>query len=195
MMGLDSSELDDLLMQMTDYTNRKIGLSNSFFSPSIKSEELFDFLIQDNLKDDEWLRYEWNYEKESCIVSLKVYENRISIIRLYPTRGNTKLSPIISTSLISELNFDVIEKIYDVLNKYNCPKICKILKEDNKKIQHIKGQMVNCLISIIDLIDFASSRTNKSYYVDIYKIARNYQTRSLNIDKTSVFFFGKLKEA
>ena len=31
-------------------------------------------------------------------------------------------------------------------------------------------------------------------YRDFYKIARNYQTRSLNIDKTSVFFFGKLKE-
>ena len=32
-------------------------------------------------------------------------------------------------------------------------------------------------------------------YRNFYKIARNYQTRSLNIDKTSVFFFGKLKEA
>lgn len=31
-------------------------------------------------------------------------------------------------------------------------------------------------------------------YRNFYKIARNYQTRSLNIDKTSVFFFGKLKE-
>ena len=30
-------------------------------------------------------------------------------------------------------------------------------------------------------------------YRNFYKIARNYQTRSLNIDKTSVFFFGKLK--
>ena len=32
-------------------------------------------------------------------------------------------------------------------------------------------------------------------YRNFYKIARNYQTRSLNIDKTSVFFFGKLKES
>lgn len=31
-------------------------------------------------------------------------------------------------------------------------------------------------------------------YRNFYKIARNYQTRSLNVDKTSVFFFGKLKE-
>lgn len=31
-------------------------------------------------------------------------------------------------------------------------------------------------------------------YRNFYKIARNFQTRSLNIDKSSVFFFGKLKE-
>ena len=31
-------------------------------------------------------------------------------------------------------------------------------------------------------------------YREFYKIARNYQTRSLNIDSNSVFFFGKNKE-
>ena len=31
-------------------------------------------------------------------------------------------------------------------------------------------------------------------YRQFYQIARNYQTRSLNVDSASVFFFGVLKE-
>ena len=31
-------------------------------------------------------------------------------------------------------------------------------------------------------------------YRKFYQIARNYQTRSLNVDATSVFFYGILKE-
>ena len=31
-------------------------------------------------------------------------------------------------------------------------------------------------------------------YRKFYKIARNYQTRSLNVDSTSVYFYGILKE-
>lgn len=31
-------------------------------------------------------------------------------------------------------------------------------------------------------------------YRDFYQIARNYQTRSLNVDACSVFFYGLLKE-
>ena len=46
------------------------------------------------------------------------------------------------------------------------------------------------LMQIKDLRDIQKSNE----YRNFYKIARNYQTRSLNIDKTSVFFFGKLKE-
>jgi DNA (cytosine-5)-methyltransferase 1 len=31
-------------------------------------------------------------------------------------------------------------------------------------------------------------------YRQFYQIARNFQTRSLNVDSTSVFFYGVLKE-
>jgi len=31
-------------------------------------------------------------------------------------------------------------------------------------------------------------------YRQFYQIARNFQTRSLNVDATSVFFYGVLKE-
>ena len=41
-------------------------------------------------------------------------------------------------------------------------------------------------------------KTQRAYfsskeYRDFYQIARNYQTRSLNVDSCSVFFYGVLK--
>ena len=64
-----------------------------------------------------------------------------------------------------------------------------------------KGTIVNGSVAILipknnikltkkDILFYATDE-----YRNFYKIARNYQTRSLNIDKTSVFFFGKLKES
>ena len=70
------------------------------------------------------------------------------------------------------------------------PRVCK------KPI----GTLVNGSVAILipknnvqltkyDMLFYASNE-----YRNFYRIARNFQTRSLNIDKTSVFFFGKLKE-
>lgn len=89
--------------------------------------------------------------------------------------------------------------VYEFLNKKNVyitpnmsykPRVCK------KPV----GTIVNGSVAILipknnikltkkDMLFFSTEE-----YRDFYKIARNYQTRSLNIDKTSVFFFGKLKE-
>ena len=93
-----------------------------------------------------------------------------------------------------------IEKynVYEYLNKKNIyitpnmsykPRVCE------KPI----GTIVNGSVAILipknkvklskkDMLFYATDE-----YRNFYKIARNYQTRSLNIDKTSVFFFGKLK--
>ena len=90
--------------------------------------------------------------------------------------------------------------VYEFLNKDNIyitpnmsykPRVCK----------KPKGTIVNGSVAILipkdnikltkkDMLFYATDE-----YRSFYKIARNYQTRSLNIDKTSVFFFGKLKEA
>ncbi|MDD2208514.1 MAG: DNA cytosine methyltransferase [Bacilli bacterium] len=97
---------------------------------------------------------------------------------------------------------DKLEKlnIYQYLNDNNVymtpnmtykPRVCK------KPV----GFIVNGSVAILipkkgirltkkDMLFFSSEE-----YRNFYKIARNYQTRSLNVDKTSVFFFGKLKEA
>ena len=50
------------------------------------------------------------------------------------------------------------------------------------------------MIHIIKLTEEDMLFFSTDEYRNFYKIARNYQTRSLNIDKTSVFFFRKLKE-
>ena len=95
----------------------------------------------------------------------------------------------------SNCNFEVFrflndENIYLTPNMTYNPRICK----------KPKGTLVNGSVAILipkngikltkkEMLFFSTKE-----YRDFYKIARNYQTRSLNIDKTSVFFFGKLKE-
>ena len=96
---------------------------------------------------------------------------------------------------------DVIKKynVYKFLNDTNIyitpnmtykPRVCK------KPV----GTIVNGSVAILipknnvkltkkDMLFYSTDE-----YRNFYKIARNYQTRSLNIDKNSVFFFGKLKE-
>lgn len=46
----------------------------------------------------------------------------------------------------------------------------------------------------IELTDEQMEYFSSDEYRHFYKIARNYQTRSLNVDATSVFFYGVLKE-
>lgn len=99
------------------------------------------------------------------------------------------------------VNLDDIKKynVYEFLNNDNIyitpnmtykPRVCK------KPL----GTIVNGSVAILipkddiklskkDMLFFSTDE-----YREFYKIARNYQTRSLNIDKTSVFFFGKLRE-
>lgn len=66
-----------------------------------------------------------------------------------------------------------------------------------KKPPHV---LVNGSVAILTLKDgFSINEAQRGYfstdeYRAFYKIARNYQTRSLNVDGNSVFFFGLLKE-
>lgn len=93
-------------------------------------------------------------------------------------------------------NYNVYEylndkNVYITPNMTYKPRVCK------KPI----GTIVNGSVAILipknnvklskkDMLFYSTDE-----YRNFYKIARNFQTRSLNIDKTSVFFFGKLKEA
>lgn len=80
--------------------------------------------------------------------------------------------------------------VYLTPNMTYKPRVCK----------KPKGMLVNGSVAIlIPKNDVFLDNNDMKYfstpeYRNFYKIARNYQTRSLNVDKTSVFFFGKLKE-
>lgn len=98
------------------------------------------------------------------------------------------------------ISLDNLKKfnVYSYLNNSNVymtpnmtykPRVCK------KPVGTIVNGSVALLIpkeniklSEKDLLYFSTDE-----YRNFYKIARNYQTRSLNVDKNSVFFFGKLK--
>lgn len=67
-------------------------------------------------------------------------------------------------------------------------------------IKKPENTLVNGSVAILTLKDgYKLTEKQRKYfssdeYRAFYKIARNYQTRSLNIDSNSVFFFGLLKE-
>ena len=61
--------------------------------------------------------------------------------------------------------------------------------------------MVNGSVAVLipkeelDLSEEQMEYFSSDEYRRFYQIARNYQTRSLNVDATSVFFYGVLKES
>ncbi len=83
------------------------------------------------------------------------------------------------------------ETVYMTPNMTYKPRVCK------KPI----GTVVNGSVAILIPKDERIVLTQKEMefystdqYRNFYRIARNYQTRSLNVDNNSVFFFGKMKE-
>ena len=94
---------------------------------------------------------------------------------------------------LKEMNvYDYFSKdeVYLTPNMTYNPRMCKLPK----------GCIVNGSVAILSPKNGVKLSDNDMLYYStdeyrkFYRIARNYQTRSLNIDKTSVFFFGKLKE-
>lgn len=80
--------------------------------------------------------------------------------------------------------------IYLTPNMTYKPRVC--LKPNNVLVNGSMAILIpkyNFKLSNKQLEYFASQE-----YRDFYKIARNFATRSLNIDGSSVYFFGKLKE-
>ena len=100
----------------------------------------------------------------------------------------------IDTQTLSELT---ISKFYDNDDVYLTPN----MTYKPRLIRKSKGYVVNGSIAILipkdkttnfsqKQLDYISSNEFRTFY----KIARNYQTRSLNVDKTSCYWFGMLKD-
>ncbi|MBP2143888.1 DNA (cytosine-5)-methyltransferase 1 [Methanococcus voltae] len=89
-------------------------------------------------------------------------------------------------------NFSVYKYLYqdEVYLTPNMTYNPRVMKKPN-------GMLVNGSVAIlIPKKEFSLTTEEMEYYSspeyrEFYHIARNYQTRSLNIDKTSVYFFGK----
>lgn len=90
-----------------------------------------------------------------------------------------------------------ISKFYDNDDVYLTPN----MTYKPRLIRKSKGYVVNGSIAILipkdkttnfsqKQLDYISSNEFRTFY----KIARNYQTRSLNVDKTSCYWFGMNKE-
>ena len=89
-----------------------------------------------------------------------------------------------------------VYKYLDVDNIYLTPN----MTYNPRVMKKPKGTLVNGSAAIlIPKGDFVLTETQRRYfsspeYRAFYRIARNHQTRSLNVDAASVFFFGRLKE-
>lgn len=88
-----------------------------------------------------------------------------------------------------------VKKFYNRDNAYLVPN----MTYKPRMIKMPKNVLVNGSVAIlIPKYDFSMSEEDMKFfssekYRNFYEIARNYQTRSLNIDKSSVYFFGRLK--
>ena len=94
---------------------------------------------------------------------------------------------------VEELNDLTVKKYIDIDDVYMTPNMTykpRVMKKE-------KGYVVNGSIAIlIPKEKMVLTEEQRKYfstdeYREFYKIARNKQTRSLNIDKTSVFWFGR----
>ena len=90
--------------------------------------------------------------------------------------------------------------VYDFLNSENVY-ITPNMTYKPRVMKKPQGMLVNGSLAIlIPKGDFELSDAQQMYFSSdeyrlFYQIARNYQTRSLNVDACSVFFYGVLKES
>ncbi len=95
------------------------------------------------------------------------------------------------------VNQYAVSKYMDMPNVYLTPN----MTYNPRVIRKPKGCLVNGSAAILIPKDENNILTNSELeyfstkeYREFYKIARNFQTRSLNVDNNSVFFFGRKKE-
>ena len=99
------------------------------------------------------------------------------------------------------VNVDVVKEmsVYEFLDR-NDVYLTPNMTYNPRVMRKPKGYLVNGSVAIlIPKEPFELSKEQMVYfsskeYREFYQIARNYQTRSLNIDACSVYFFGVLKE-
>lgn len=121
------------------------------------------------------------------VKSRNVSDDGKSIIQIKHYDQYIKLEELVDMNVYKFYNND---NVYITPNMTYKPRVCKMPKDC----------IVNGSLAIlipkndIKLTEKDMHFYSTEEYRKFYRTARNYQTRSLNIDQTSVFFFGKLRE-
>lgn len=161
---------------------------NNFFD-NIFSNMKFDVfkVIRDRQISNKFLKKEKSKNRIRVLRSRNIDKNGKKIVNI------ENYDAYIDESIISKFN---ISKYLNNDNVYLVPNMTyypRIIKKD-------KGCLVNGSIAILTpKYDFSLSEKQMNFistdkFREFYWIARNYQTRSLNIDNLSSFWFGIYKE-
>lgn len=129
------------------------------------------------------------------IKSLKEKETDIRVIKSRNITDSGEIIDIVdydSYIELKKLNELTIKNYLENTNVYLTPN----MTYNPRMIKKEKGYVVNGSVAILlPKHEFELSKSQLDYiatdeYREFYRIARNYQTRSLNIDKTSCYWFG-----
>lgn len=199
------------------YNNRKyLDKKYTRMISKIRNEELIQ--LQNNITDEKfptWLLYRnsW-FDKVADKMQLgifNVFRDREITNSMLDTSGETRVLKsrnIGNNEILDIVNYDS----YIDINRYNKISVIQYLNKDNVvMIPNLtyypraaflpKNCIVNGSVALLTLKDSKINITEEmlayfstAEFSDYYKIARNYGTRSLNIDSSSVYYFGVLKE-
>ena len=175
---------DITLYQYQDYICDKnlpywIIYRDSFFDTKLKKMKLGIFSV---FRDRQILKKHVNYNKKG----IPVYKSRnIGNKKIVPTDKDVYISNIERFQVAQKLN----KKLVMVPNLSYKPRACwlpknSIVDGSVALLEPINGEKISD-----DDLEYYQSKE----FHNFYHIARNYGTRSLNIDKLSVLFFGVIK--
>lgn len=180
-------DLRNIAFQIYDALPR-YGFELTTFSPSIMNERLKNILIEKTKNgvtyENNWSIFPFSYY-ERMIFACKLYSNKhIATIRLFPERGNDKMTGkpwITSHTILGNMQKDSIDKmIHSICHAFGWEEstpLGKILLSGIENSKFYRNHLLNMIISLFDLIDFVSA--NNINDVDL---------RENSLDKISKYF-------
>lgn len=185
---LYSGELRDLSMQLSDAMTRW-EMPNTSFVPSIHLKVLSDTMDRQSESGGafgDWQCMKWYYDHEKMVLAYRLSGgrriNRISTIRLFPSRSQKNPPWISSFTILGKMRRSTMEKLCDAA--YNAFELSmesslgRILRSSKAPLQHCRGQLISYIVSAVDLVRFIHE-TGINVEIDISnsdvtKIARNF---------------------
>lgn len=185
---LYSGELRDMSMQLSDAMTRWETADTSFV-PSVRLKRLSDAMEKIGESGGalgEWQVMKWYYDQEKMLLAYRMSGgrgvNRISTIRLFPSRSEKHLPWITSYTMLGKMCHGTLDLLCEKTSEsfalpaesmFEC-----ILRADRAPLQHCRGQLLSYIVSAIDLRNFIRSTLSEDTIdiknSDVEKIARNF---------------------